>query len=136
MKEEEFYTNMLNLDICEDLMKDIDDIIDEEDSAVTDENTPVRLRKKYRSQINDLFEEKAGTCEDLFSLSYILIQQFNINPESFLMCLEPESRIKLRNYALNKYNTDYHIRREKILKNKSDEDPIEEYVDIREYFIT
>jgi ribosomal protein S13 len=68
----------------------------------------------------------------IYGLSYLLIQEFNINPESFMMCLDVENRKKLRNYAITNYNTDYYLRKEKKI-NLEEGDDIEEYVDIRQF---
>lgn len=134
MTEEEFYVNMMSLDVGDDLRKDIEDIMDDEDKEVSDENTPVRLRKKYRDTINDLFTEKCLTCDDLFGLAFLLINQFNINPESFIMCLDKENKHKLRTYASNKFNTSYHKKKEKEKKNKGKETYGTETVNIKRLF--
>jgi hypothetical protein len=139
MTEKDFYVNMMNLDVCDELVKDIESIMDEEDMMVTEENTPVKLRKKYRKEINELFTKKSKGCEDLFSLSYIIIHEFNINPESFIMCLDQENRKKLRTYAINNYNTEYHLRKEKKIKLEKEcearDVKLEQYVDIREFVV-
>jgi hypothetical protein len=114
MKEEDIFNNMFKLEGSSDLIDEIDKIIDAEDVIVSEENTPVKLRKKYRKEIDELFSLRATTCQDLFSLAFLIINEFNINPESFFMCLSNENRTKLRNYACNNYNTSYHRRKEKI----------------------
>jgi hypothetical protein len=139
MKEEDIFNSMFKLDGSSELIDEIDKIMDEEDSVVSDENTPVKLRKKYRKEINELFTLKSMSCQDLFSLAFLIISEFNINPESFFMCLSQENRVKLRNYANNNFDTSYHIKKEKIKKmekkkkkgKKIDEDAI----NMRELFL-
>jgi hypothetical protein len=116
MKEEDIFKSMFKLNGSSELIDHIESIIDADDMTVSEENTPVKLRKKYRREINELFSLKSTACQDLFSLAFLIINEFNINPESFFMCLSNENRTKLRNYANNNFDTSYHIKKEKLKK--------------------
>jgi hypothetical protein len=70
LKEEEFYDHMMSLEGSEELIQDIENIIDDDDAKVSDENTPVKLRKKYREKINDLFAERSIQCDDLWVIVF------------------------------------------------------------------
>jgi hypothetical protein len=139
MKEEEIFSNMFRIDGSSDLIDEIEGIIDDEDTEVNEENTPVKLRKKYRKEIDSLFTTKSMTCQDLFSLAFLIISEFNINPESFFMCLSKENRVKLRNYANNNFDTSYHLKKEKMKKLekriKKGKSIDEEAIDMRDLFL-
>ena len=123
----------------DDLIYEIESIMDKEDSIVSDDNTPVKIRKKYRKEINDLFELKSMSCQDLFSLAFLIISEFNINPESFIMCLSKDNREKLKNYASNTFDTTYLRKKEKMKKiekiKKKGKKVEDDAIDIRDFFI-
>jgi len=139
IREKEIFETMFNIQGSDDLIKEIESIMDEEDLMVSEENTPVKLRKKYRKEINELFELKSMNCQDLFSLAFLIINEFNINPESFIMCLSRNNREKLKNYAHNNYDTTYLRKKEKIIVNEKREKKgmcvADEAISIKDFFV-
>ena len=72
-----------------------------------------KIKIKYRKVIDDSFTLATKNYDKLFDVAKIIITEYNITPEGFVMCLNNENKLKLKNYADNHYCTEYYKQKEK-----------------------
>lgn len=72
-----------------------------------------KIKIKYRKLIDDSFTEVSTRYDKLFDVAKIIIDEYNLTPEGFIMCLNDENKQKLKNYADNHFHTNYYKQKEK-----------------------
>ena len=109
----------LPLDIYNDqILKALKEIIDENNIVIDEfeiesrELSSTKIKKKYKHVIDKLFTRTSDEIEELFLLSYGIIDKFNLTPENFVMCLNKKNRLKLRDFADTVKNTTYYKKKE------------------------
>jgi hypothetical protein len=108
-----------------------------EDEVESRNLSSAKIKKKYKNVIDKLFTKTSEDAEELFNLSYGIIDKFNISPESFVMCLNRQNRQKLRGFASNNCNANYYQKKEyerTLKRQKKKSINVNGYENIRDLF--
>jgi len=122
-----------NKKIIENISYLLNDIKKEKNVNSSDLNScelsSAKIKKKYKKTINEAFTKIIENFDELFDVAYIIIEDFNITPENFIMCLDNDNRQKLRNYAENNFNIRYWKEKERERNEKKNKKKYSEYSD-------